>query len=316
MTLRAVLPGPGIGPEALLATAAAAEAPSEHPIAAALLAAACERELTVEAASDFRAVAGHGVSARVGGRAVLVGRRALLRERRIAIPAELETRASGAEARGETVVFVAHDGAAVGAIAVGDTVKPGARELVAALHARGIEVAMLTGDNARAAHAVADRLAIDHVIAEVLPEDKVAEVARLQESGRVVAMVGDGINDAAALVQADLGIAIGTGTDIAIEASDITLVSGRLDGVLTALTLARSTLRTIRQNLAWAFAYNLAAIPVAAFGVLPPIAAGATMAASSVSVVGNSLRLFHLVHGSAGVDQPRGLRAEAPRRGE
>jgi cation-transporting ATPase V/Cu+-exporting ATPase len=203
--------------------------------------------------------------------------------------ATLEIEAARLEAEGRTAVLAGWDGEVRGLLAVADTLEDGAPGAVARLRRMGLEVAMITGDNARTAHAVAARAAIDRVMAEVLPRDKAGEVARLQAAGKVVAMVGDGVNDAPALVTADLGIA--TGTDVAIEASDLTLVRGDLDGVPTAIELARRTYRTILQNLGWAFGYNLAAVPLAALGLLDPMIAGAAMAASSVSVVANSLRL-------------------------
>jgi cation-transporting ATPase V len=196
------------------------------------------------------------------------------------------------EGEGKTAIFVGWDGRVRGVLAVADTLKDDAPAAVAELKAMGIQVVMITGDNQRTAASIATDVGIDRVLAEVLPADKVEEVRRLQAEGRVVAMVGDGINDAPALVQADLGIAIGTGTDVAIESSDITLLSGDLHGVATAIRLSRRTFRTILQNLGWAFAYNLAALPLAVVGALNPVIAGAAMAFSSVSVVSNSLRLY------------------------
>jgi heavy metal translocating P-type ATPase len=283
---------PGMSADTVLARAASVEALSEHPIAAAIVLAVHDEHAVVTPASEFTTSAGRGVTGRVEGTVVSVGNRTLMRDLGLPVPADLAASASDWEGRGLTSAFVAWEGRVQGALAVGDALKPGARAVVERLQRLGLQVAMITGDHARTADAVAAELGIERVLAEVLPQDKAAEVRRLQDEGRAVAMVGDGINDAPALVQADLGIAVGTGTDVAIESADVTLISGDLDGVITALTLARRTMRTIRQNLAWAFAYNLAAIPLAAAGVLPPIAAGATMAFSSVSVVTNSLRLF------------------------
>ena len=277
--------------EVVLATAAAVEALSEHPIARAITSAANDRELEVLEATDFRAVAGHGAIATVNGRSVTVGRRALIAEQRLMGCTDLDEAAARLEAKGRTVVFVGWERRVRGVLAVADTVKPDAAQTITALKARGLQVAMITGDNAATSGVIADELGIDRVLAEVLPEDKIDEIRRLQGEGRRVAMVGDGINDAPALVQADLGIAIGTGTDVAIESSDITLLSGQLRGVVDAIDLARRTLRVIYQNLGWAFGYNILAIPLAATGVLSPIIAGGAMAFSSVSVVSNSLRL-------------------------
>src|SRR5205807_2761911 len=227
----------------------------------------------------------------VDGTVVSVGRRKLMAEGGLAIAPGLEDRAQRLESEGKTAIFAGWDGQVRGVLAVADTLKDDAPAAVADLASMGIDVVMITGDNRATADAIAATVGIRYVLAEVLPADKVAAVRNLQEQGRVVAMVGDGVNDAPALVQADLGIAIGTGTDVAIESSDITLLSAELDGVATAIRLSRRTFRTILQNLGWAFGYNTAAIPLAVAGLLNPIIAGAAMAFSSVSVVINSLRL-------------------------
>jgi cation-transporting ATPase V len=291
MQLTDVIAGKRRQPDPVLRIAAAVESGSEHPIGAAIVAGALERGLKIPPAAEFTSVAGHGVQAQVDGRSVLVGRRKLVEEHELSVPDDLALAALELEERGRTAVFVGRDDQVVGVLAVADTVKDDAVDVVRQLHDMGLQVVMITGDNARTAAAIAKQVGIDRVLAEVLPQDKVTEIQRLQGEGRVVAMVGDGVNDAPALVQADLGIAIGTGTDVAIEASDITLMSGRLDGVVRSIQLSRQTLRTIHQNLGWAFGYNTAAIPLAALGVLNPIVAGATMGLSSASVVTNSLRL-------------------------
>jgi cation-transporting ATPase V len=275
----------------LLRLAASVEASSEHPIGQAIVAGAKARGSGIDPVEGFSAAAGHGVRATIDGTEVFVGRRKLMSELGIHLSDELEKAATDLEERGHTAVLAGWEGEVRGAFGVADTLKEGASAVVRQLHDMGLEVAMITGDNARTAYAIAQQVGIDRVLAEVLPEDKVTEVRRLQEGGKVVAMVGDGINDAPALVQADLGIAIGTGTDVAIESSDITLMSGDLAGVVTAIRLSRRTLRVIFQNLGWAFGYNTAAIPLAAIGLLNPVIAGAAMAFSSVSVVTNSLRL-------------------------
>jgi Cu+-exporting ATPase len=227
----------------------------------------------------------------VEGHALIVGRPALLADWATYLPRELEQAKTAAEARGQTAIAAAWDGEARAVFVVADTVKPSSAEAVARLKALGLRPVLLTGDNEATALAVAAEVGIDEVTAEVLPSDKAAVVERLQREGRVVAMVGDGVNDAPALAQADLGLSIGTGTDVAIEASDLTLVTGDLRAAADAIRLSRATLRTIKQNLAWAFGYNVAALPLAAVGLLNPVVASAAMAFSSVSVVANALRL-------------------------
>jgi copper-transporting P-type ATPase V len=291
MTLTDVVPGGGEHANTVLGWAAAIEEPSEHPVGRAVVDGARARDIEVPVADEFAAVAGHGVRARVEGTTVHVGRRKLMAEAGLMGCADLDAAAERLEAQGRTAMFVGWDGRIRGVLAVADTLKAGAAAVVAELRALGVEMAMITGDNYRTAASIAEQVGIERVLADVLPQDKVHEVQRLQAEGRVVAMVGDGVNDAPALVQADLGIAIGTGTDVAIESSDITLLSADLDGVPTAIRLSRRTFRTILQNLGWAFGYNATLIPAAALGMLNPILAGAAMALSSVSVVTNSLRL-------------------------
>ncbi|WP_363324678.1 heavy metal translocating P-type ATPase [Leifsonia virtsii] len=291
MTLTAVVPADGVDEGLLLRLAGAVEHASEHPVARAVAQAAGERTGDLPAPESFANEAGRGVRGVVDGHLVLVGRASLLSEWSMELDADLAARRDAEEAAGRTVVCVAWDGEARGLLVVADAVKPTSAEAVAGLRALGLTPILLTGDNAAVARRVADEVGIHEVIAEVLPEDKVDAVARLQAQGRVVAMVGDGVNDAAALAAADLGLAMGTGTDVAIEAADITLVRGDLRAAVDAIRLARRTLGTIKGNLFWAFAYNVAALPLAALGLLNPMIAGAAMAFSSVFVVGNSLRL-------------------------
>ncbi|MGH9011486.1 MAG: heavy metal translocating P-type ATPase, partial [Acidimicrobiia bacterium] len=298
MAVTDVVPAPGVDAADVLRRAAAAEAGSEHPIGRAVVERARADGPAPLLATDFAAVAGHGVRATVDGVIVVVDRRALLIDAGFDIPGDVDADTQRLEEAGKTAVLAGWDGEARGVLAVADTVKPNAAAVVAELRAMGIDCVMITGDNRPTAAAIAAQVGIERVLAEVLPQDKVAEVRRLQAEGRVVAMVGDGVNDAPALVQADLGIAIGSGTDVAIESSDITLLSADLDGVPTAIRLSRRTFRTILQNLAWAFGYNVAAIPLAVAGALNPVIAGAAMAFSSVSVVTNSLRLASFRRGT------------------
>ena len=286
-----VVPAPGTAPDDILRDAGAAEAASDHPIARAITRHAVERLGRLPAVESFGDRAGLGVEAVVGGSRVVVGRPALLGEHSLAIPLVLAAAVSSAEDSGLTAVVVAVDGEVRGVVTVGDRARETSREAVAALVQLGLEPVLLTGDNERAARSVARAVGIERVVADVLPAGKAEEVARLQARGAVVAMVGDGVNDAPALAAADLGIAIGTGTDVAIEASDLTLVSGDLRAAVDAIAIARRTLATIRGNLFWAFAYNVAAIPLAIAGLLDPIVAAAAMALSSLFVVTNSLRL-------------------------
>jgi Cu+-exporting ATPase len=293
-----VVAGDSLGEDELLRLAAGAERGSEHPLGEAIVRAAESRGLALAPrAEEFDAVAGHGVEAQVEGRRLLLGNAALMTERGIAVDG-FEDRASRLAAEGKTPVYAAVDGRLAGLLAVADEIRSESKGAIASLKQMGLEVVMLTGDNRRTADAVAHAVNINRVLAEVLPAGKADEIRRLQREGRKVAMVGDGINDAPALAQADLGVSIGTGTDVAIEASDVTLIRADLNGVVASIALSRATMRTIRQNLFWAFVYNTVGIPVAAGlfypltgWLLSPVVASAAMSLSSVSVVANSLRL-------------------------
>ncbi|MDJ0359850.1 heavy metal translocating P-type ATPase [Rhodococcus sp. H29-C3] len=290
MTLLAVHGADGEDRDEILTVAGAIESGSEHPIAAAITAAA-RQEDSLPVVVDFANVAGLGVTGTVDGRTVVLGRAALLAEKSLPLPPELERALHDAEADGRTAVALGWDGRARGILVVADALKPTSKQAIAELRELGLTPVMLTGDNEAAARKIAAEVGITEVFAGVLPQGKVDVIARLQAEGRVVAMVGDGVNDAAALATADLGLSMGTGTDVAIEASDLTLVRGDLRAVGDAIRLSRKTLATIKGNLFWAFAYNVAAIPLAAAGLLNPMLAGAAMAFSSVFVVTNSLRL-------------------------
>ncbi|MEU6399365.1 heavy metal translocating P-type ATPase [Streptomyces cinnamoneus] len=291
MTLAGVVAAEGVDELELLRLAGSLEHASEHPIARAVATAAADRAGALPVPEGFENLAGLGVQGVVDGHAVLVGREQLLADWSITLPAGLAQAKAAAEAEGGTAVLVAWDGAARGVLTVADAVKETSAEAVARLRELGLTPVLLTGDNRAVAETVAREVGIDEVIAEVLPQDKVDVVRRLQAEGRTVAMVGDGVNDAAALAQADLGLAMGTGTDAAIEAGDLTLVRGDLRVAADAIRLSRRTLATIKGNLFWAFGYNVAALPLAAAGLLNPMIAGAAMAFSSVFVVTNSLRL-------------------------
>ena len=291
MALVAVHPAEGITEDELLRLAGSLEDASEHPVARAIAEGARQRGVDLASVESFASTQGLGVQGVIDGHAVIAGRDAFLADWSQHLAADLAAHKQRAESEGRTAIAVGWDGEARGVLVVADTVKDTSPDAIAQLRALGLTPVLLTGDNERAARAVAAQVGIDEVVAEVLPEDKVAVVVRLQSGGRVVAMVGDGVNDAAALAQADLGLAMGTGTDVAIEASDITLVTGDLRAAADAIRLSRRTLGTIKTNLFWAFAYNIAAIPLAAAGLLNPLIAGAAMAFSSVFVVTNSLRL-------------------------
>ena len=287
----------GVEADTLLALVAAAETGSEHPLGEAIVAAARARSLTLAEATGFESIAGHGISAEVEGRRVLAGNRKLLAEAGIEV-APLADAANRLAGNGATPVYAAIDGKLAGVLGIADTLKPESSDAIAQLEALGLAVWMLTGDNERTAKAIADQVGIDHVLADVLPDQKAAKIRELQDEGRVVAMVGDGINDAPALAQADLGIAIGTGTDVAMAASDVTLIGDDLRSIVTSIALSRRTVNTIKQGLFWAFGYNVLLIPVAMGALYPafdillnPVIAAAAMAMSSVSVVSNALRL-------------------------
>lgn len=287
----------GISEEELLRLAASAERVSEHPVGQAIVRAAKERGISLHEPLRFNAIAGQGIDAAVNGHNVLVGNDKLMRERGIDL-SQIKSRSAELSGEGKTSMFIAIDSQISGVLAVADQIKPESKIAIELMKRMGLGVVMMTGDSRETAQSVARQVGIEEVLAEVLPEGKAREIKRLQSEGKIVAMVGDGINDAPALAQADLGIAIGTGTDVAIESSDITLIRGDLGGVVTAIALARATMRTIRQNLFWAFVYNIIGIPLAAGVLYPftgwllsPIIASAAMSLSSVSVVTNSLRL-------------------------
>ncbi|MBA7664734.1 Copper-exporting P-type ATPase [subsurface metagenome] len=296
-SLTNIFPAQGWTEQEVLKLAAIAEKGSEHPLGEAIVKGARDRGIEVDDADYFNAIPGHGVEAKYKGKHILLGTRKLMSDNGIKVE-NLEDKIRLFEDEGKTAMLVAIDNESSGVIAVADTLKEYSREAVQILQKMGLETVMLTGDNKRTAKAIAQQLGINRVLAEVIPQDKSAEIKRLQEEGKMVAMVGDGINDAPALVQADIGIAIGTGTDLAMEAADITLIKGDLRNIVTAIQLSKRTMSKIKQNLFWAFFYNSAGIPIAAgvlypfFGILlrPEIAAFA-MAMSSVSVVSNSLLL-------------------------
>jgi len=287
--------GEEINEDEFLQIAASAESGSEHPLGKAIVAKAKERQIKIQEPRNFKALFGKGIIAEINGKNILVGRKELMEENNLDV-SNVQEIVGQLQEEGKTAMFVAEEGEFLGVIAVADTLKEETKTAIEQLHKMGFKTIMLTGDNQKTAKAIAKKIGIHEVIAEILPDEKVKVIKKLQKEGEVkVAMVGDGINDAPALTQADVGVAIGTGTDIAIEAGDITLVRGDLMALVNAIRLSKATFRTIRQNLFWAFIYNIVAIPVAAFGILatmigPIIAAGA-MAFSSISVVLNSLRV-------------------------
>jgi Cu+-exporting ATPase len=287
----------GVDERVLLRFAASIEKLSEHPLAAAIVSAATERKLVLGKVEDFDAPAGKGVTGTIDGRKVVLGNSAMMQADGIDV-AGLEAAANEMRNEGATAIFAAVDGKAIGVIAVADPVKPTTAAAVGALRDAGVRVVMLTGDNRKTAEAVARRLGIQEIEAEILPQDKGKVVERLRKEGRVVAMAGDGVNDAPALAAADIGVAMGTGTDVAIESAGVTLLRGDLEGLVRARRLSQATMRNIRQNLFWAFIYNAAGVPIAAGVLYPfiglllsPVIAAAAMAFSSLSVVGNALRL-------------------------
>jgi Cu+-exporting ATPase len=289
-TVTTLIPVAGGSEQQLLQLAASIEAGSEHPLAEAITAAAAARAIALQPVEGFEAIAGHGVHATLAGKTLLLGNLKLMRDRNIDV-GDLLDQAALLAARAETPMYLAYGGRPVGIVSVADPIKPDSMAAIARLHASGLKVVMLTGDNAATANAVAKQTGIDEVFAEVLPRDKAEKVAALQLRGEIVGMVGDGINDAPALARADVGFAIGTGTDVAIESADITLMRGSLHGVSDAIAISRATVRNIKQNLFGAFVYNTLGIPIAASALLNPMIAGAAMAMSSVTVVSNANRL-------------------------
>ena len=296
-TVTDVITTQGTNPESLLQITASAEKGSEHPLGQAIVAGAQEKGMAFLIVDHFNSITGRGIEATIQGQSVLAGNRKLMDERGILLNI-LETESDRLADEGKTPMYVAVDGRLAGIIAVADVVKPSSKAAIQRLHKMGIEVAMITGDNKKTADAIAKQVGIDRVLAEVLPQDKSSEVKKLQADGRKTAMVGDGINDAPALAQADIGIAIGSGTDVAMESADIVLMRSDLMDVPTAIHLSKKTIRNIKQNLFWAFGYNVVGIPIAAgvlhlFGgpLLNPVFAAAAMSLSSVSVLTNALRL-------------------------
>ena len=296
--LTQIIPANGVGEDDLLLIAASVEQNSEHPLAAAIVHGAKERNVKLQPVTDFNSFTGGGVVGKIGGREIAVGKLKFLQERNVSDMGSIEPKATALQAEGQTVMFVAINGKAAGIITVSDPIKASTPEAIAQLHKLGLKIIMLTGDNERTANAVAKTLGLDEVAAGVEPKDKHERIQKLRQQGQIVAMAGDGINDAPALAAANVGIAMGTGTDVAMESAGITLVKGDLHGIAKAITLSRSMMRNIRQNLFFAFAYNALGIPLAAgllypfFGwLLNPIIAGAAMSLSSVSVIANALRL-------------------------
>ena len=285
-----ILVAQGITEEELLVYAASVEKNSEHPLAQAIVQYSQKRGLKLLEVKDFQAIPGHGVQGQIEGKRILLGNRKLMEKNQINIDAFLPN-LEKLEGEGKTAMLVALDIDLAGILAVSDTVKESSARAIKKLKEMGIEVVMITGDNRRTAQAIANQVGIEKVLAEVLPEKKAEEVQKLKNEGKVVAMVGDGINDAPALATADVGIAIGTGTDVAMETADITLISGDLEGIVAAIQLSKATIRNIKENLFWALIYNTLGIPIAALGLLSPVIAGGAMAFSSVSVVSNALRL-------------------------
>jgi Cu+-exporting ATPase len=295
-TVTDIISKEGISIDELLKIAASVEAHSEHPLAQAIVNKAKEQRVEIIDVSDLKAIPGYGITANINGNSVCIGTKKLMDKNHIDIKksANLYKNAKSFEEKGKTTIYIAKDNELIGVVAITDTVRENANEVIAELKKSGIETWMITGDNDRAAKAIAAEVGIENVLSEVLPADKAKKIQELKEQGKKVGMVGDGINDAPALTTADVGFAMATGTDIAMEAADITLMKSDLKGVLDSIKLSKATIRNIKQNLFWALIYNTIGIPLAAAGFLSPILAGAAMSLSSVSVVCNALRLKRL----------------------